>query len=167
MYRYRWNGATVGAEKRFDTILSKLGKIRYVKGYRYYGRYNVNHEAVLIRGENGSARFHGLLWGYHGQGPRALVELLVKLGFDKRFSQDFAFTTPRLDKRGMDWKLNLEAIPDTFEVQPLGLNEEAKDRVTCGNCGLSWDDGINTGITPAPAARCPFEWFHDSLLGTP
>lgn len=35
------------------------------------------------------------------------------------------------------------------------------DIATCGVCGLSWDDSIVTGITPAPAARCPFEHFHE------
>ncbi len=32
---------------------------------------------------------------------------------------------------------------------------------TDGNCGLSWDDSIITGMTPAPSARCPFEYFHE------
>ena len=31
---------------------------------------------------------------------------------------------------------------------------------TDGACGLSWDDSIVTSMTPAPSARCPFEWFH-------
>lgn len=31
---------------------------------------------------------------------------------------------------------------------------------TCGTCGRSWDDAIITSLTPAPAARCPFEYFH-------
>ena len=32
---------------------------------------------------------------------------------------------------------------------------------TCGTCGLSWDDSIVTSYTPAPSARCPFEYFHE------
>ena len=32
---------------------------------------------------------------------------------------------------------------------------------TDGNCGLSWDDSIITGMTPIPSARCPFEGFHE------
>jgi hypothetical protein len=28
---------------------------------------------------------------------------------------------------------------------------------TCHECGRSWDDSIVTSMTPAPAARCPFE----------
>ena len=36
----------------------------------------------------------------------------------------------------------------------------AYDICTCGNCGLSWNDSTPTAYTPAPAARCPFEYFH-------
>ena len=51
-------------------------------------------------------------------------------------------------------------IPSNFPVQPLKDDEHPKGRTTCGTCGLSWDDDIPTGWTPAPAARCPFEYFH-------
>lgn len=53
-----------------------------------------------------------------------------------------------------------EPIPADFPVQPLKPNQKAEDRVTCGHCGLSWDDAIITSMTPAPSARCPFEAFH-------
>lgn len=51
-------------------------------------------------------------------------------------------------------------LPEDFPVRPLRPVQEAKDRATCGHCGLSWDDAIATSMTPAPAARCPFEAFH-------
>lgn len=35
------------------------------------------------------------------------------------------------------------------------------DIVTCGECRRSWDDSLPTSVTPAPAARCPFEYDHD------
>lgn len=35
--------------------------------------------------------------------------------------------------------------------------EETDSLVTCLDCGRTWDDSIVTGITPTPAARCPFE----------
>ena len=38
---------------------------------------------------------------------------------------------------------------------------DTKRIYTDGNCGLSWDDSIITGMTPAPSARCPFEYFHE------
>ena len=31
---------------------------------------------------------------------------------------------------------------------------------TCGICGRTWDDARITSVTPAPAARCPFEPWH-------
>jgi len=30
----------------------------------------------------------------------------------------------------------------------------------CGTCGRSWDDSKSTGLTPTPAGRCPFEYWH-------
>ena len=55
------------------------------------------------------------------------------------------------------------AIPADYEVQPLDADGVAGaiDPATCGTCGRTWDDGVSTGITPAPSARCPFEPFHD------
>ena len=40
------------------------------------------------------------------------------------------------------------------------------DPTTCGACGLTWDDAIVTSWTPAPSARCPFEYFHEYVPGT-
>ncbi len=55
---------------------------------------------------------------------------------------------------------DLPEVPADFEVKVLKDGEPAKDRVTCGTCGRSWDDAIITGWTPAPSARCPFEYYH-------
>lgn len=30
----------------------------------------------------------------------------------------------------------------------------------CLTCGRAWDDDKPTSLTPAPAARCPFEHMH-------
>lgn len=51
-------------------------------------------------------------------------------------------------------------VPADFPVRPLRPGDPATDRVTCGTCGRSWDDAIGTEWTPAPSARCPFEYFH-------
>lgn len=56
--------------------------------------------------------------------------------------------------------LRIKDIPADYPVRPLRVGQAAGDRVTCGTCGLSWDDSIATSMTPAPAARCPFEYFH-------
>jgi hypothetical protein len=53
-----------------------------------------------------------------------------------------------------------QPIPADFPVQPVRAGQSAADAVTCGHCGLTWDDAIVTGMTPAPSARCPFEYFH-------
>jgi hypothetical protein len=112
MYRYRYCGPTHLCEKRFDKILAKLGKIQYVRGYRYFGRYDTSHEAVLIRGENGTARFDGLLWGYGGQGPRGTHGLLLKMGVPADTAWKLAFETPRQNEIGEDWRY----IPETSNV---------------------------------------------------
>ena len=56
--------------------------------------------------------------------------------------------------------LKLKDIPKGFPVRPLRSGQKAKDKATCGGCGLSWDDAKPTQWTPAPSARCPFEYFH-------
>lgn len=54
-------------------------------------------------------------------------------------------------------------VPSDWPVQPVLDPSKATDPVTCGGCGLTWDDGISTSMTPAPSGRCPFETFHDNL----
>ncbi len=51
-------------------------------------------------------------------------------------------------------------VPKSHPVQPLKPGQKAERPITCGHCGLSWDDAISTSMTPAPAGRCPFEYFH-------
>jgi hypothetical protein len=53
-------------------------------------------------------------------------------------------------------------VPEDFPVRPLNpLIDAATDPVQCGECRLWWDDAIATAWTPAPTARCPFEYFHE------
>lgn len=56
----------------------------------------------------------------------------------------------------------LDSIPTDYPVRPLGSDVPAEDPVQCNTCGLSWDDALVTGLTPAPSARCPFEPFHEA-----
>jgi hypothetical protein len=51
-------------------------------------------------------------------------------------------------------------VPADHPVKVLGPDDKATDRVTCESCGRSWDDAVVTGWTPAPAGRCPFEYWH-------
>jgi hypothetical protein len=75
-----------------------------------------------------------------------------------------------VDTDGQEWResqLTLDEteterpeVPAGFPVRPLAEGDPATDRVTCGECGRSWDDAIPTSYTPAPSARCPFEAYH-------
>lgn len=51
-------------------------------------------------------------------------------------------------------------IPRDFPVRPLRRGTVRKGRMTCGTCGMSWDDDKPTAWTPVPGGRCPFEYFH-------
>jgi len=59
----------------------------------------------------------------------------------------------RVDDRGVR-----EVLDITGYTQAVG----GSDVVTCGACGRSWDNAVTTGVTPTPAARCPFEYEHDA-----
>ena len=51
-----------------------------------------------------------------------------------------------------------------YNVDSRGVVELRPDdpaASVCGECGRGWDDTIGTAWTPAPAARCPFEYEHD------
>lgn len=37
------------------------------------------------------------------------------------------------------------------------------DMCTCGTCGLSWNDALISSYTPAPSARCPYEYIHEEI----
>ena len=50
---------------------------------------------------------------------------------------------------------------DGYSVYDAGRDDTLPCIVTCGVCQRSWDDSIVTGMTPAPSARCPFEYFHN------
>lgn len=53
-------------------------------------------------------------------------------------------------------------IPNDFPVQPIQPDHpDASTAAQCGVCGRYWNDDLVTSMTPAPAARCPFEAFHD------
>jgi hypothetical protein len=65
----------------------------------------------------------------------------------------------------------LEAIFKAHEISEANgaepqLDEDGKvkqDIATCGTCGVSWNDALITGWTPAPSGRCPYEYIHAEL----
>lgn len=38
--------------------------------------------------------------------------------------------------------------------------EHVSEWATCGACKRKWDDARISSLTPAPSARCPFEYAH-------
>ena len=58
-------------------------------------------------------------------------------------------------------------VPASHPVRPLQYGskpwreaEANRTLARCGSCGRYWDDGKITSMTPAPSARCPFEYYH-------
>lgn len=120
MYLYRMSNSLSSdqARNRFDYVLSKIGRVYEIRGYRVRStrggrnetKWSNTHERVMLYGEKGQARIEGVLWGYSGGGPCALVELLRKIGLFKLLAQEIAFYTPRLDVEGTDWTVYLPAF---------------------------------------------------------
>jgi hypothetical protein len=111
------SGATRHDLQKFRHV-RLLGKLSKVVGYRYQSRrkfndagekYLATHEAVKVIGENGYCRFDALCWGYGGEGPRGLVDLLVVCGLSHEDAVKVS-QMPRLDKPGIDWEINLPYI---------------------------------------------------------
>ena len=56
----------------------------------------------------------------------------------------------------------MSTIASTHDADGYPIYDTGRDLATCNTCGRTWDDSIVTSMTPAPSARCPFEYFHDS-----
>lgn len=58
-------------------------------------------------------------------------------------------------------------VVEVFDAPRYSEDHAGADIVTCGACGRSWDDAVVTSWTPAPSARCPFEYDHESQSECP
>jgi hypothetical protein len=61
--------------------------------------------------------------------------------------------------------IQAEAISEENGARPQ-FDEDGNVRVdiaTCGSCGMSWNDALMTERTPAPSARCPYEYIHAEI----
>ena len=117
MYRYveteKYEGKTTRTGGITSASLSalkhlpKVGKVRYVRGYVYKGRFGAYHVGVLVAGELGTIRFGGFLWGYGGQGPRGLNQLFAKLGLDLDATSLVLGWSPNFNKAssGEHWRV--------------------------------------------------------------
>lgn len=64
----------------------------------------------------------------------------------------------------MKQQVQMTPVPKDWPVRPLLQPEQflgAEKPMHCGTCHRWWDDAVVTSMTPAPAARCPFEYFHE------
>jgi hypothetical protein len=111
--RYRDNsgGVTHKSLAAMSRNLRKVGDVLEIRGYRFVSTrhpkgcnpYTTDHEAVLVKGTKGTARFDGFLWGYGGTGPNGLRVLLEACGFNDKAAQAIAFNTPRKREPGTDF----------------------------------------------------------------
>ena len=119
-YRYRDSscGVTRISVQMAKKHIHKIGNVLSVKGYRFRSIRQYKHdgetshikstrEAVLVKGDNGTARFEGFCWGYGGEGPRGLTSLLVLLGMGQAKADYFSRYNKRRDdyQLGIDWEL--------------------------------------------------------------
>lgn len=99
-----------------------------------------------------------------GKNPGGKVRHVAKDGDGNRLGTFDTFNQAEravIEKARGNSRLKASDIPEDFPVRPL-QSADAANAATCGTCGLSWDDSISTSYTPAPSARCPFEYFHRS-----
>lgn len=94
--------------------IKRLGTIQKIVGYRYFARvkfesgfHPIKREAVKVIGENGFAVFSGFCWGYGGEGPSGLHELLLQCGIHDTIATRVAFNQKRYNDVGTDWELEL------------------------------------------------------------
>ena len=121
-YRYRDNscGVTRISLERMRKHLRKIGRPQVVRAYRFRSKRQyrlaqlqqyteVTREAVLVKGTRGTARFEGFCWGYGGEGPRGLRNLLLMLGVPVGVAMQIAFEKQRKDECGTDWEYQVPA----------------------------------------------------------
>lgn len=105
MYRYcMTNHASRNVMSRFELHRSKLGKIYKVVGRRYLATRPVIHdrECVMVYGDKGVAKLYGCCWGYSGEGPRAVYELLLACGVPNQVAKMTAFESERNNTSTVD-----------------------------------------------------------------
>ncbi len=116
-------GGTNAARKKFHRV-SEMGGITSIIGRRYkgyhpsgsgVGKIAITHEVVEINGWHKSFRFGGILWGYSGEGPRSLCDLLQFCGFNKTHAEQIS-QFRRLDVIGTDWSIDYLSKPGHVAV---------------------------------------------------
>lgn len=60
----------------------------------------------------------------------------------------------------MTFRKHSSGAREVFDALAYIARFPRADIATCGTCGRSWDDAVPSAVTPAPSARCPFEYSH-------
>lgn len=106
--RYRDNAGSTFRSLAAAKHVARLGNLEYVRGYVYQGKFGTR-VGVIVRGNNGSARFSGFSWGYGGTGPNGLNNFLKQIGINEAEAARIAFNTPwEPDKIGEVWRINVQ-----------------------------------------------------------
>lgn len=133
-YRYKW----ANIKDRLDEVLAKIGPVKSVQGYRYFGYFQIQHEAILLRGELGTLRISGLLWGFNGEHSRPTVELLVRLGgVHRERAEHIIFNSERAYPHlGIDWFVRFLPNRRLLVLRRDQIEELAQDSTTASLLGL-------------------------------
>jgi hypothetical protein len=115
MIRYRRMACSTNQAIKAFSHLPRLGKLSKIVAKRFRvtrsaggHTFTATHEAIMVYGEHGTARFEGLCWGYGGEGPRGTHQLLLACGVADPLAKDAAFKTPRKDQPGTDWTITFD-----------------------------------------------------------
>lgn len=108
---------------------------------------------------NGNPRFR--IFYRDGQTAITQSDAMVSYGLENRENLGVPVTVTATRAGRVYGVKPFPVVPDDFPVRPLGPDDDATVRATCGACLRSWDDAVSTSWTPAPSARCPFEYFHE------
>lgn len=105
--RYRYNGGTTRRAIKYSLKhIPRLGDIKEVRATRVGWR-----EYITFIGSLGSVRILGFSWGYSGEGPRGLCEVLTKIGVFCKIAEYVSKGCARAHCPGTDWKLRFHDNP--------------------------------------------------------
>lgn len=94
----------------------RIGQVERVLGYYVTNEHGIACPRVSIKGSNGSLVLKGVCWGYQGEGPRGLMEV-VKLAFSPLEWQRIGKVIPFIPNHGNERKENFKKITKQFLIK--------------------------------------------------
>lgn len=117
--RYRDKSGTtrrsINAAKKH---LSRIGELKRIVGSVNQSKYGLK-SGVTFHGTNGSARFGGLSWGYGGEGPHGLIEVMILAGVPKHIAESITFDSKWNFTKGIKWEFINSTVPQTKFYDPV------------------------------------------------